>query len=110
MSGHLPCFENFAYSAYFGWNLDKLTKFSTGIPNFSGPSNNLLLCSEVKPSILKSACSTTLSLYTIKLLGILQRVTKSQMVRHISNRKTKNEKLNLKRFFPKKCFFYICDY
>ena len=40
LSGHLTCFENFASSAYFGWNLDKLTTFLTGKPNFSGPSNN----------------------------------------------------------------------
>ena len=64
MSGLLTCFENFAYSAYFGRNLDKLTIFRTGKPNFSGPSNNRLSCSEVKPSIHKSAYSTTLSLYT----------------------------------------------
>ena len=64
MSGHLSCFENFACSAYFGQNLDKLATFRTGKPNFSGPSNNRLSCSEVKPSIHKSAYSTTLSLYT----------------------------------------------
>ena len=33
-------------------------------PNFPGPSNNGLSCSEVKPSILKYAYSTTLCLYT----------------------------------------------
>ena len=68
MSDHLTCSENFAYSAYFGWNSDKLTTFQTGKPNFSGPSNNRLSCSEVKPSIHKSAYSTTLSLYTISAI------------------------------------------
>ena len=65
MSGHLTYFENFAYSAYFGLNLDKLTKFRTGKPNFSGPSNNGFSCSEVKPGIVRSVYSTTLSLNTI---------------------------------------------
>ena len=46
MSGYLTCFENLAYSAYF---------WQTGKPNFSGPSNNSLSCSGVKPSIHKSA-------------------------------------------------------
>ena len=64
MSGHLTCSENLAYSAFFGRNSDKLTTFRIGKPNFSGPSNNGLSYSEVKPSILKSAYSTTLSLYT----------------------------------------------
>ena len=53
MSSHLTCSENFAYSAYFGRNSDKLTTFQTGKPNFSGASNNRLSCSEFKPSILK---------------------------------------------------------
>ena len=55
MSGHLTCFENLAYSAYFRQNSDKLTTFQTGKLNFSGPSNNCLSCSEVKPSIHKIA-------------------------------------------------------
>ena len=67
MSGHFTCSENFAYSAYFGRNSDKLATFWTGKPSFSGPSNNGLSCSEVKPSILKSAYSTTLSLSTMKI-------------------------------------------
>ena len=65
MSGHLTCFEIFAYSANFGRNSDKLTSFRTRKPNFSGPSNNGLSCSEIKPSILKSAYSTSLSLIFI---------------------------------------------
>ena len=65
MSAHLTCSENFAYSAYFRRNWDKLTTFRTRKPNFSGPSNNGFSCSEVKPSIRKSAYSITLSLYTI---------------------------------------------
>ena len=65
MSCHLTYFENFAYSAYFERNSDKSTTFRTGKPNFSEPSNNRLSCSEVKPSIHKSAYSATLSLYTI---------------------------------------------
>ena len=64
MSGHLKCSENFAYSGYFGRNSDKLTTYRTRKLNFSGPSNNSLSSSEVKPSILKNPYSTTLSLYT----------------------------------------------
>ena len=66
MSGHLTCSDNFVHSAYFGRNSEKLIIYRTEKPNFSGPSNNGLSLSEVKPSILKSAYSTTLSLYTIK--------------------------------------------
>ena len=55
MIGHLTCSENFAYSAYFGRNSDKLNTFQTGKPNFSRSSNNGIPCAEVKPSILKSA-------------------------------------------------------
>ena len=65
MSSHLTCSENFAYSAYFRRNSDKLVTFRTRKPNFSGPSNNGLSCSKFKPSILKSTYSATLSLYTI---------------------------------------------
>ena len=67
----------FAYAAYFRRNSDKLTIFQTGKPNFSGPSNNGLSCSEVKPSILKSAYSATLILYAIsfreRILSMQQR-------------------------------------
>ena len=69
MSGHLTCVENFAYSAYFRQNLDKLITFQKGKPNFSGPSNDHLSCSEVKPSIHKSAYCTTLSLFTTCILN-----------------------------------------
>ena len=72
MSGYLTCSKNFAYSAYSGWNSDKLTIFQTRKTNFSGTSNNCLSCSEVKPGILKSAYSTTLSLYTISPLVDIQ--------------------------------------
>ena len=54
--------------------------------------------------------AVTLAIMLLNPLGILQRVTKIQRVHHISNRKTENEKLNFKRFFAKKCFFYIFGY
>ena len=56
---------NFAYSAISGGIRITWTYFRRK-PNFSRPSNNGIPCSEVKPSILKSAYSTTLRLYTKK--------------------------------------------
>ena len=44
-------------------------------PNFPGPSNNGLSCSEVKPSILKYAYSTTLCLYTTPFTHLNARKT-----------------------------------
>ena len=57
MSGPLTFFENFAYSACFRRNSNKLTfhTFQTGKHTFSGPSNNGLSCSKVKASILKKS-------------------------------------------------------
>ena len=46
-----------------------------------------------------------LAIMLLKSLGILQRVTKSQRVDHISNKI-----LNFKSFFAKKYFLYICGY
>ena len=65
MIGHLTCSE-FCLFNNFGRNSDNLNIFQTGKPNFSRPSNNGIPCSEVKPSILKSAYSTTLRLYAKK--------------------------------------------
>ena len=78
------------------------------------PRGTLGLCCALIGQLMTHTANLHMALYLaimlLKPLGILQRVTKSQRVHHISNKKTENKKLNFKRFFAKRCFFYICGY